>query len=103
METLRNPRCWWVRPLAFLLIGLSLAATTKVAFDLSRWRDAGAIARTAAADLARSELERIEAIVVIQRDARASIRLLREIERAGGAVGESARNALLSIDQERRR
>lgn len=89
---------------ALLLLGggalclSALAATTKLVVDLMRWRDAGSVARAVAGDVRELEARRVDAIVVMQRDVRASIALLRDIEAAGGATAVHARNALDSID-----
>jgi hypothetical protein len=64
-----------------------------------RWRDAGAAARTAAADCSATIQQRTDAIVVLQRDTRATIVLRRRLELDGGELGHHARNALLAVDQ----
>lgn len=76
----------------FAFIGL--AATTHAVVDLMRWRDAGHLARTVAADAKASDQERVDAIVVMLRDAHESVALLRQISGERGAVGQDARNAV---------
>lgn len=91
--------------IAWSVVVLSLsaiAATSKVVFDIMRWRDAGHLARAIAADKRAPLADRIDAIVVMQRDGHATVTLLREIELEGGEIAKHAANARRSIEQTRK-
>jgi hypothetical protein len=90
---------------AWLIAILSLtaiAATSKVVVDLLRWQASGDAARIVGDDRRSPDQDRINAIVVMQRDSRANIAVLRRIEREGGPLAAHAANALKSIDEARR-
>ncbi len=92
------PRRSWARWWAALGFLVCMAATSKITFDVMRWRDAGHIARKLAADRSAPARDRLEAMVVMQRQGCAIKVLLREIETEGGELARDARNCLLAID-----
>lgn len=86
----RGARSWAVGA----IILACMAAGSKAIVDLMRLRDAGHVAREAAADRRGDVQNRINAIVVGQRQVLELQQLWRELEQEGGPVGEQARNAL---------
>ncbi len=80
-----------------LMFLATIAATSRITLDINRWRDAGATARAVAADYSRPDKERVDAMAVMCRDARATILLLRTIGAGQGAAPEHARNYLAGV------
>ncbi len=109
MTTLRwneTPRQRWARRTRALLIGVACAigigATSRVVLvDLMQWRDAGHIARTAAGNQQLRVRDRVNAIVVMQRDMLSSIELLKQLAAEGGEIEQHAENVLKALDRAR--
>jgi hypothetical protein len=90
----RRPR----RSRAFLVVVALLAcgAIGKVVIDAVHWRDASSAARDALTTPGYGPDDLRAAVVVLQRNIRASIAVLRSAEANGGEIGKQAANALAS-------
>jgi len=80
-----------------------LGAGGAVAFDMNQWRDAGAQARSVAVNAASSTEEQIEAMVAIQRDICAGLRVLHEKREGDDATARTAEHLLTLIDAARQK
>lgn len=83
---------------AAIAITFTIAATSKAVVDVLRWREGGAAARSVGADRSAPLQQRINAIVVMQRDSYENRRQLLAMEAEGGEIAVHARNALRAID-----
>ncbi|MFY9340851.1 MAG: hypothetical protein WAT39_00085 [Planctomycetota bacterium] len=82
-----------------MLCMLCGAATYRVTVDVLNWRASDESARAIVGDEKRTDDERINAVVVLVRNGRASIESLKKLAENPGRAGDHARNALRLIDE----
>ena len=99
LEVPGRPRVWALAAAAVACL-LLIAATYKVTFDVLRWRDEVQNARIVGQDPANGEQIRTQAIVVMHRDAQASLQVLRQLLLEGGPCAKQAGLALAAIARE---
>lgn len=73
------------------------AATNLFKINLWDWRTSIPAAKSLVMDSAQPTPDRVQAVVVLQRDVRATVEMLRALEAGGGDVAAHAKNALDSI------
>jgi len=76
---------------------VGIAATSRVVFDVVNWHDSAGAARAVSGDASATQQHRIDAIVVMLRDATESIQCLHRDSKDREPIAAHARSALASL------